>query len=171
MKDQQGKTQSRVTDEKSTRPGAISRRALLRSGVTAMPAILTLQSGAAFARTSNLVSAAPLEAKVDGQTYCLDLKRSWAEPVEGSGNIYDLGANPSVTVNVITEHNHLTAQGSGDPISEGAMCERGNPPGEPYYYNDKDGTGWHTVDLPNKGIVLSSGAWTSIAEHSIKEFM
>ena len=129
-----------------------------------MPAILTLQSGAAFARTSNLVSAAPLDTKVDGQTHCLDLTRSWAEPLEGSGNIYDLGENPNVTVNVITERDYLTAQGSGDQISEGAMCERSGT----YYYQEQ---GWNTVQLPNKGIVVSSGAWNSIAGHSIKEFM
>lgn len=173
-----------------TGPRSLSRRALLKKGVTAMPAVLTLQSGAALARTSNLISAAP-RGTTDGlgRTLCLDTNS--VEPALDSGHVYDLGAPPRADVNIISEREYRVFRRRRDfradhdydddddddtstpfrgrrrfraeKIDESAMCERGGT----FWYNDRDGTGWHRVELPRRGIVVSSGAMTSISDHVI----
>ena len=173
---------------KDSRPALMGRRAIIKGGLTAMPAILTLQSGAALARSSNLISAAPPETTDRlGRTLCLDTNSVYA--VGDSVDVYDLGEPPRAAVNIITDRDYYIRK--NDPhsrkidlhsrrnddhnrendhhsrrnfykISEGAMCEGGT-----YWYNDRDGNGWQSVELPYRGIVVSSGAMTSISEHVI----
>ena len=166
MNDQKGKTEPRDIGDKSTRPKSVSRRALIKGGVTVMPAILTLQSGAALARTSNLISAAaPGTTDRLGRTICLDTNSVY--PAGGSGDVYDLDEPPRADVNIITDREyHLAANRGSDQISESAMCEGGT-----YWYNDHNGEGWQSVELPYRGIVVSSGAMTSIADHVIDTLM
>ena len=149
-------------DKTETEPVSMGRRALLRRGLTAMPAILTLQSGAALARTSNLVSAAPTGTTIDGYTYCLDTNSVY--PATESGQVYDLGEPPRATVNRITPREyHIDSNRGSAEISEGVMCEQGGV----YYYKDTVDGGWKPVELPYRGIVISNGAWVSIAAHSV----
>jgi len=78
-------------------PASLSRRAMLRRGVVAMPAILTLQSGAALARSSNLISAAP-RGTTDrrGRTLCLDTSTvSQAGPRPG---MYEMNGHAEVNI-------------------------------------------------------------------------
>jgi hypothetical protein len=86
------------------RPKSVSRRALLRGGVTAMPAILTLHSGAALARSSNLIGQAPPGTTDEyGRTLCLDT--TGLTQVTEYGTVYDLREPPSGVVNVIPDRN------------------------------------------------------------------
>ena len=76
------------TEQQASKP--ISRRALLRGAVTAMPVVLTLQSGAALARSSNLISASHYSSEDRrGRTLCLDTDS--VNPVGGSDHTFDLG--------------------------------------------------------------------------------
>lgn len=145
-------------------PKSISRRALLRGGVTVMPAILTLQSGAALARSSNLISAAPPETRDRlGRTLCLDTRSVY--PAGRSGHVYDLGEPPRAAVNIITDRDYKirSPETRPVPVSESTMCHEGGV----YWYNNRDGSGWQSVELPRNGVVVSSGAMTSVADHVI----
>lgn len=136
------------------RPESVGRRALLRGGVAAMPAILTLQSGAALARSSNLISAAPGSRNGDGNALCVDT--STLEQLT-SGK-YDFDDPGHATVNVLPDEDYYpTNTGrSGDAWSADEFCETG---GSRKFH---DG-GWHQVDLPSNGIVVSSNALNSVS--------
>lgn len=167
MTDQSSKDRIEESGKLPEQPATVSRRALLRSGVTAMPAILTLQSGAALARTSNLISAsAPGTTDVYGRTLCLDTSTVW--PAGPSGDVYDLGEPPRAEVTIITDRDHRVVANNreGGEITEGAMCESVDTT---FYY--KDGDVWQPVNVPSRGIVVSSGAMTSIADHVIDTLM
>ena len=67
----------------------VSRRALLRTTTATAPTILTLASGAAIARSSNLIGTM---ANADNKdVLCLDPK-STQGPLTTNPNVYDLGA-------------------------------------------------------------------------------
>lgn len=139
-----------------------SRRDLLRRGVASMPAILTLHSGAALARTSNLISAAPPDTIDElGRTLCLDTNSVY--PADEYNDIYDLGENPPrAVINIISDREYHTEKNRGSAIaSKATVCEGG----QPYWYNENDGTGWHPIELPYRGVVVSSGSMLSLAEH------
>ncbi len=141
-------------------PESVGRRKLLKLGATAMPAILTLQSGAVLARSSNLISAAPPGTTDSlGRTLCLDTNSVY--PAGRSGDVYDLDEPPRADVNIISDRRYYIDKNRGsEPVSHSAMCEGGT-----YYFNDSNGEGWQSVELPRRGIVVSSGAMTSIADH------
>lgn len=110
-----------------------SRRRLLK-GTMAIPIIMTLHSGAALARTSNLVGqtldTATAVKDGNGDLYCVfptDAAASAVNPV-------DLGVSPAVTTNHLTD-----ATGGTDLKAEADACHKGG------------------------GIMLSATAWTSIA--------
>lgn len=164
------------TDEKDVTPHpatdtgsakSMSRRALLRSGVTAMPAILTLQSGAALARSSNLISASSPDATDGlGRTMCLDTNT--VEYASESGNVFDFGDPPRpASVNIITPREyHVEPNRGSATISPGAACERGGP----IFFKPEGGGPWQRIDLPQlprSGVVVSSGAMTSMADNII----
>ena len=134
--------------ESGKQPATVSRRALLRGGVTAMPAILTLQSGAALAVTSNLISASA-QGTTDGlgRTMCLDTN----SVTHLSGNVFDLEEPPSAKVTIIPDRDYRVEDNnkSGGEISEGAMCESD---ATTFYYNEN---GWQPVEVPSRGIVVS----------------
>lgn len=112
---------------------SVSRRSLLKGTVSAMPAVLTLQSGAAFARSSNLISASPHNHKDRWQrTLCLDLKSVY--PVDGSRRRFDLGDPAYGRVNAIRERDYYRVTSYGvRGASEGDMCKRGGT----YYYRER----------------------------------
>ena len=153
-KDQLEKMDTERYDMDSPRP--VSRRALLKGTVVTMPAILTLQSGAALARSSNLISAA-LPGTTDhlDRTLCLDAR--YVDPVRfDSHEKYDLGEPADGQVCAINDRDHFLAATAGHgQVDEWEMCERGGT----YYYKNR---GWQQVDVP-QGILVSATALSSFA--------
>src|SRR6056297_4326102 len=98
-------------------PKSISRRSLLKGSVKAMPVVLTLHSGAALARSSNLISGTVTPHMDDARrTACLDT--SSVDPA-GSPDLYDLGERPHARVHMINDRDHRIDKnnGSGTSIS------------------------------------------------------
>ncbi len=119
---------------------AMSRRSLLKGGISAMPAVLTLQSGAALARSSNLISVSRRGDHKDhwGRTLCLDTKSVY--PVDGSRRQYDLGHPAYGRVAAIRDREYygLTPNGIRE-VDESMMCRRGGV----YYYRKRERYRWH----------------------------
>ena len=117
----------------------MSRRRMIRGAAAAVPTILTLHSGAALARTSNLISradGAPVDAA--GNNMCLD-ENSVAEVFEG-GRRYDLGDPASGQVTNIPTLDgrqfYADTSLSGSPLTGQEMCERGGT----FYYEGEGAT-------------------------------
>lgn len=110
--------------ETAEKPQSAGRRSLLKGTATALPAILTLHSGAALARTSNLISTTEYKTSRD-RTLCLDLRS--VEPVGPRGYKYDIG-NGYADVYRIPERDYYVRgrNGSWREIDEKALCERGD---------------------------------------------
>ena len=108
-------------------PAAFARRRkVLRGAAAAVPSILTLHSGAALARSSNLLSiadGAPLDAK--GRALCLD--ESSVEPAQAGGKVYDLGEPPHATVTGIPGDKSYYREANADTPKVGPqeMCQSG----------------------------------------------
>jgi hypothetical protein len=138
-----------------------TRRRLLKGGATALPAILTLHSGAALARSSNLLSASgSYEVDTMGRTWCVQFDS--VVPVDDYSQIYDLGDPPHAVVNVIRGEKEgrlyyvlKDDKEAGNPIHPGLMCEQGGQ----YYYKPASGR-WELVEVP-RGFVASSMAASS----------
>ena len=122
-----------------------------------MPAILTLHSGAALARSSNMISAAPADT-TDGLGRTICVVESSVIPV---GDKYDLGEPPSAVCNIIpgpAERQYFIEKDKNTPIMPGAMCETGGT----FWYKPQ-GESWQTSTL-DKGFVMSAGSIASVAE-------
>ena len=141
------------------RPASAGRRAVLRRGAIAMPAILTLHSGSALARSSNLISAsAPGTRDALGRTLCLDT--SSVEQVGDSGNVFDCGDPPTATVNIIPDRDYYRTKNQGGAnISEDDVCNGGT-----IFYKPDGGGPWEQFTLENRGVVISTGAALSMAD-------
>ena len=131
-----------------------SRRKFLRQGATAMPVVLTLQSGAAHAVSSNLISAAPAgTTDASGNTLCLD---TTTVPRVGVGDSYDLGEPPFADINVIPPREYHLEPNRGSPmVSAGGTCNGGT-----FHYHESGG--WKQINLPANGVVVSSSATASV---------
>ena len=138
------------------------RRALLRGATVAMPAILTLQSGAALARSSNLISAAGYDAKDRyGRTLCLDLNSVYPAG-RRRGRKYDLGDPPYASVYQLNDRDlRVEPRMRSRRISEAEVCKSGEPAYFPASYT-YGGVEWKKVQVP-KGIVVSATALHSFA--------
>lgn len=107
-------------------PKGVSRRALLSGAKAAVPAIVTLYSGAALARSSNLISTSYSQRTVDGKFQCLD-----TQGLEAVGTSkYDLGSPPLAHVTRINRYStYYKPNWSGGPssqeISQPDMCRYG----------------------------------------------
>ena len=147
-------------------PESLGRRALLRGGATVMPAILTLQSGAALAASSNLVSAAPPGTRDNLlRTLCLD--KTSVDPVPGSANLFDLGNPPRAYMYAITERNYKVAPNGGSAdASEDEICMNAGT-----YYWKESGQPWQELHMQNQGVILSSAAVYSFADSISGEVM
>ena len=140
-----------------------SRRRLLKGGATALPSILTLHSGAALARSSNLLSAsATYEVDSLGRTLCVDITS--VVPVDDFSQIYDLGDPPHAVINVIRGeaegriyYVNKDDRDSGNSVHPGLMCEQGGQ----YFYKPSSGP-WEVVEV-RQGFVASSMAASSFA--------
>ena len=108
-----------------------SRRRLLK-GTMAIPVIMTLHSGAALARTSNLVGPTQdvnTAAKSGEDLYCVHPSSDG----DVSSVPVDLGTSPTATINPIRD-----SQGNPDLQAQAAACDTG------------------------QGILVSATAWNSV---------
>jgi len=130
----------------------LNRRRLLKVAVATAPVIATLPTGAALARSSNLIGATSGPGKdALGRLQCLDLRSGTY-----SGGMLDLGVSPNGNLKAITDRDwHEQPNGGSPSISEREMCTRGGD----FYYNS---TGWKTATVP-RGIVVSATALSSFA--------
>ncbi len=156
-------------------PQSASRRALLRGAVTAMPVVLTLQSGAALARSSNMISTSQYATEDrHGRALCLDTESVY--PVDGSGHLYDMGDPASAHVYAINEREYRTAPDPDAPrMTKEQVCQSGRPG---YYesgyewYGDGDDDDdddesryrrrWEHVQV-RRGVLVSATALSSFA--------
>jgi hypothetical protein len=141
----------------------ITRRDLLRRTAVSMPAILTLQSGAALARSSNLISTSTTDyTDRAGRTLCLDTES--VLPADKVGEVYDLGAVPYARVNAIVDRDYREEPSlSARSVSEAELCRTGRTA---YVrvdgYSADDMNGWRKVNVPN-GVLVSATALSSFA--------
>ena len=159
MTDQDDKFGSSSADVSSGKPAPMSRRALLRGGVTAMPAILTLHSGAALARSSNLISASPGSRDGNGNVLCLETETGTAKMLD-SGK-YDFGSPGSGTVHVLEDTYYYEGPGQGGAKwTADEFCELGTTGN----FKPLSGGKLQTYDqLQGPGIVVSSNAYMSLS--------
>ena len=78
-------TEVDVLKEDSATAPVISRRMLLRGATAAVPTILTLQSGAALAASSNLIGTVQYARQAlgpDGNVQCLDMRGLGGTPTK-----------------------------------------------------------------------------------------
>jgi hypothetical protein len=162
-----------------------SRRRLLKGGATALPAILTLHSGAALARTSNLISATDyFEVDELGRTLCVDATSVCPVDMDCSVEdydyysvvpvdeyneiyqIYDLGDPPHAVINVIRGeaegrlyYLNKDDKDLGNSVHPGLLCEQGGQ----YWVKPASGP-WELVEVPQGFVAIgSSVATTSFA--------
>jgi hypothetical protein len=143
-----------IPDKKSvTEPEKVNtRRALLKGAVTTLPMVLTLQSGAALARSSNIISAtSDLGAKdALGNTQCLDT--TFATQIDA--NTVDLGNAVDLNITLIPERDYKRSpQGSAVNATEGEVCNEAGP----FYHQ---ASGWQEV-RGQSGMLVSSTALNS----------
>lgn len=148
--------------ESSAVPPKVSRRLLLRGATAAVPAILTLQSGAALARSSNLIGANRYGGAQDGKYNCLDFDGIDATD---KPNVYDLGSPPMAHVTRIdadsryyrTDPDQESRWGDGpQEVSKPKMCADGGT----YYRKSR----WRTTQVRVKrGMLVSATAMTSFS--------
>lgn len=133
----------------------ISRRALLRGASATVPTILTLQSGAALAASSNLLGTHELTGSQAeyGGTPCVNA----ASTVGVKGSQYDLGDPAVAEINVIPDKFEFRTEknkgSSSVVLSPKDMCYKYQHPG-PYYYHN--GTDWVTVQVPQGGLTSAA---------------
>lgn len=138
----------------------LNRRALLRGASTALPAILTLQSGAALARSSNLIGAAGQTGPQGGKYRCLDF-----DGIGGtdSPNVYDLGDPAMAHVTRIDSESRYYREnpderryGEPDRVSPQRMCQQGGD----FYRRDNRRT--RRVQV-KQGVLVSATALSSFS--------
>ena len=137
-------------------PRSTSRRALLKGSVATLPAILTLQSGAALARSSNLISGTDSSATDSrGRTLCLDVDSVY--PAGDLPDVYDLGDPAYARVSAINDRDYRRRpRNQADRVSESRMCNEGGT----FYF--KDGRRWQERSVP-RGMLVSATALSSFS--------
>jgi hypothetical protein len=151
------------------------RRALIKGAAATLPMILTLQSGAALARSSNLIGGtSEASAKdADGNTLCMDM--SYATPI---GDKYDLGPTPGdVVVNMYPDCEYSKKQmpllrrrgpasSAGQRVTVGVqeVCE--SPIDSTFYFKNGPG-GWQPLPGGN-GALVSLVAISSFADGTFR---
>lgn len=139
-----------------------SRRALLRGAMGAVPTVLTLHSGAALARSSNLVGVGPEAGPEGGQYRCLDTETVYKTD---NPNVYDLGDPPMAHVTTIrsdVRYQRLQPAGGshvlkpGEGVSQATMCREGGT----FYRNSGHTSGNVAV---KRGVLVSATALASFS--------
>ncbi len=148
------------------RPQSAGRRALLSGAVKAMPVVLTLQSGAALARSSNVISSST-SSYTDGAGRTLCLNTNSVDTVDATYGLYDLGEPASGHVVAINERDYrVRPRRRASRIDESSMCMRGGT----YYYRNRSSSGgtkgWQQVNV-SRGVLVSATAVSSFAGNII----
>lgn len=172
------------------------RRALLRGAAAAVPTILTLHSGAALARSSNLLhvaDGAPTDAK--GRNLCVD--ESSVKVDSRVPRVYDLNEPAHAQVTAIkSQRTYYRATGQDAPrVTPQEMCRTG---GDFYYKgsptldsldipgadrdSDSDGfgvrtsagwqkknQGWNKVNVPRGGLVSATALNSFAGRVNVRE--
>ena len=132
-------------------PVPARRRILMRGAAAALPTILTLRSGAALARSSNLIGVSD-GPPADNFYRCVD-----ESSVNRLGNQLDLGEPPRANVTVIRKDGKYSKAADGtDPVAGPEMCNTGDT-----FYSEGPG-GWSPVTV-KKGALVSATAMMSFA--------
>jgi hypothetical protein len=141
--------------KKSDRKPGVSRRELLKTAAIGMPVVLTLHSGAALARSSNLIGLAPPGTRdLDGNALCLDTN---SVKLVADGTQFDAGAPAEAKVNILSDRVYYPEKNkSGMMESADAVCHKGGT----HYYHDR---GWHEINLPANGGIVSAAAMVSVS--------
>lgn len=132
-----------------------SRRRLLRGAASSVPVILTLQSGAALARSSNLISESTEASALteDGQYYrCLLL--SSVDQIDGG---VDLGEPPAGEYVEIKNMTFYTADNAGSATVSGATVCKNDVA---YYYKDQ---GFKQIRVEGGGLLFSAASHASFS--------
>jgi hypothetical protein len=147
--------------ESNGAPAKVNRRAMLRGASAAVPAILTLHSGAALARSSNLISTSKYVGEQGGKYRCLDF-----DGIGGTEqpNVFDLG-NPAMghvtridadSRYYSSDPNRYTWGGYPQEVSKQKMCADGGT----YYRKDR----YRTREVKVKrGVLVSATALSSFS--------
>jgi hypothetical protein len=150
-------TLKEVSTPATQTPAPMSRRALLSSASKAVPAIVTLYSGAALARSSNLISTDGTPGAENNKYRCLDTSSVLKTD---KPTVYDLGNDPMAHVTRIDstrQYYKSTWNGQvGSQTNAPSMCATGGD-----YYR-KDWTGYKKVNV-RQGVLVSATALSSFA--------
>jgi len=135
-----------------------ARRALLKRAVVSMPAILTLQSGAALARSSNIIKASQPADAVDPLRRMLCLDYRYVDRVQRQGKWADLGDPVGrVHVQAITDKAYYDAP-DGEAVGRSVICAEGGS----YTFVDSLGAPQETAPV-SQGMLVSATALSSFA--------
>jgi hypothetical protein len=150
-------TEMGKTPEAAAERKPFNRRALLKGSIVSLPAVLTLQSGAALARSSNLISGTSTGATdAQGRTLCLDVDSVY--PASEHNEVYDLGEQPYGRVSAINDRDYRDRpRWHSNRVSEAQMCKNGGR-----YYYKRQWSGWTETRVP-RGVLVSATALTSFA--------
>lgn len=157
MSDKTDEGSGETTSPNRTR--GLNRRAVLTGATAVVPTILTLGSGAALARSSNLIGTVK---KSQGDVLCLD-PRSTNGPTMQNPNVYDLGSPPYGEVTRIPVANKYRAKSSGEALSPTEVC-RFNGKVEVKY----NGQGSWREQRRTSGVLVSNAAVGSFGDRIIK---
>lgn len=136
------------------------RRALVRGAAAAVPTILTLHSGAALARSSNLISTVNTLA-ADAPANCLDTSSPTSSIQNIEGNLYDLGVNPKTEqVNIIPVGEYYKDSNGSTSVDRKTMCEEGGP-----YFRKQ--SGFTQVNVPKGGLVSATALQSFVGRINI----
>jgi hypothetical protein len=160
MDDQIDTSQTPEQDTSARQPPAVSRRAMLAgASKAAVPAIITLYSGAALARSSNLIGVNKYQGAEQDKYRCLDTSSVYRTD---KPDVYDLGRDPMAHVTRIdTRREYYAAdrQGNrtGKQVNGRTMCSDGGS-----YYRKAGYNGYQKVNV-RKGVLVSATALSSFA--------
>lgn len=167
-------------------PGAASgafsrnRRSMLKGAAGTLPAILTLQSGAALARSSSVISSTTADNAKDayGRTMCLDKSTIWKDKSkwDAPDTLYDLGNSAkkaTPVVQCINERDYVVydaTTGTYIPVTEGEMCYRGGTFSWDGGIDPTDGLEMQQLNV-NYGMLVSGTAITSVSYSDRVQFI
>jgi hypothetical protein len=148
------------TAEQARIPLAVSRRAMLSgAGKAAVPAIITLYSGAALARSSNLIGANKHQGAEQDKFRCLDTSSVYRT---NKPNVYDLGRDPMAHVTRIdARREYFAPDQKGNlttkKVNGAKMCTDGGQ-----YFRKTGHNNYQKVNV-RKGVLVSATALSSFA--------
>ena len=135
-------------------PELLSRRAVLRGATATVPTILTLASGAALARSSNLISTT--RTAPAGDVLCLD-PRTTSGMVKKNPNLIDLGQPPYAEVTRIPLKYGYQAKDTAQALTAPEVCQFNGTVQVNY------GDGYWRDKSRRSGVFVSNAACASFA--------